>query len=297
VTEGTAVWATEQFDSTLDDFEGFVPGYLSQIDRTLNLPGSGPVDSFSYGAALFFQFLGEKYGVDIVRKLYEDCVPGARGVAAPDWFTALDPLLAREYGTTFADAFTTFSTWNLFTASRADPSRAYASSVAYLGLKPVKSALPYEDATLRVFRSSTQVLSIDPAGRTSLDFAVLPLDGQTADTLAPLRLVVAPVTNSTIGTIGTPALKGASSLDVGGATQILVELVNTAQSGESVRGTLCIGDPTEVLDCRARHGDVVMTTPPDKGCAFVAGRTSSSAPLLLGLFCVVLLRRRRAIAR
>ncbi|XYI04092.1 MXAN_6640 family putative metalloprotease [Sorangium sp. So ce1128] len=42
--EGTAVWATESFDPSLQDFEGFVGGYLSNTDRSLDVPMVGPVD-------------------------------------------------------------------------------------------------------------------------------------------------------------------------------------------------------------------------------------------------------------
>ncbi len=297
ITEGTAVWATEQFDPTLDDLEGFVGGYLGQDDRTLNLPGGGPVDSFSYGAAIFFQFLGEKLDDDVVRRLYEDCVPGARGVASPDWFSVLGPLLEREYATTFADAFTTFATWNLFTASRGDPARAYAHGKSYIGLKFEKPALPYEDTTFRVFRSASKVVSVDPAGRGVLEVALVPLAGLSTDAFATVTVIVAPIVGGVVGTISTrPATQASEPISVSGATQVFVALVNTAQSGESTRGTLCIGDTAEVTACKAANGGAPKVEPEeDGGCAFAGHRTSptGAAGVLAFLLFGALIGRRR----
>src|SRR5262249_37741082 len=85
--EGSAVWATERFDNTLDDFEGFVPGYLDRPDHPLNLPLGSGFDVFSYGAAIFWEFLAEKFGDAILRELWEACA------GAPTWWDALDGTL------------------------------------------------------------------------------------------------------------------------------------------------------------------------------------------------------------
>ena len=279
VGEGTAVWSTEQYDSTLADLEGFVGGYLQTNDRSIDRPGIGPVDPFSYGAAIFFQFLGEALGHDLTRKLYEDCAPGAQGIAEPKWLPALVALLSRDYGMAFPDVFTEFSTWNLFTLTRADPARGYASGTNYPSVKIQPAAMPYEDDALRVFYASAQVLGFDPNGRRQISVEVLPAAGLTADTLAPLRVLVAPVTTGKVGAITTRlATDPSAPVDVTGATQILVELVNTATSGDSTRGILCVGDSNDIAACQAKNAPVTAdpaTTPKMAGGCQLAARSPS----------------------
>ena len=293
VSEGTAVWSTEQFDSSLTDLESFVGGYLARPDHSLDRTSTTPVDPFTYGAALFFQFLGEELGHDVVLELWQDCVPGAHGVAQPDWFGALAALLVRRYATTFADTFTTFATWNLFTVGRKDPSRGYGNGAAYPSIATTSCMLPYTDATLRVFYASSQVLAFDPGARTQLLVQVIAAAGATLD---DLRIVVAPVTNSAVGTVTTTAATAtAVAIDVTGATKVLVEFVQTAQSGESARGTVCAGTPEEVATCVASAaptdmGSVTPTPKSSSGCDL--GRRGAP-PGGLGLLLVALLLRMR----
>ncbi|KYF66690.1 hypothetical protein BE11_10730, partial [Sorangium cellulosum] len=166
IREGTAVWATESFDPSLRDFEGFVDGYLSNVDRSLDVPLGGPVDPFSYGIALFFQFLEERYGEGTVRSLWERAEDGAFGEADPVWFEQLDPLLSSRAEATFAEAFVEFATWNLLTGAAADPERSYAAGAGYRGLAPQEVAAPYADR-LRVFHASAQYFSVPPDGRAT----------------------------------------------------------------------------------------------------------------------------------
>src|SRR5262245_11185032 len=131
MAEGSAVWATETFDPSLKDFEGFLPGYFASPDRPLDKPLPGAVDPFSYGTGIFFEFLAERYGPDTVRSLWETCENGANGEADPYWFERLDPFLAETAGSSFAEAMTDFATWNLFTGKYADPTRGYDSGAGY----------------------------------------------------------------------------------------------------------------------------------------------------------------------
>lgn len=299
IAEGTAVWSTEQFDPTLSDFEGFIGAFLSAIDRSIDKASVGPVPAFAYGSALFFQFLGEKLDVAVVRKLYEDCVPGAHGVAAPVWLPTLEVLVARDYATSFGALFTEFATWNLYTRLRADPARAYQRADAYPPATALVAGLPYEEATLRVFHAATELLQFDVGSRSQLLVEVLPSVGLTADSLANLHVVVAPVMGSKLGAVTTrAATEPALPVAVAGASYVLVEIVNGAASGESTRGVLCIGDPAEVATCKAKHVPVVDTPPAPSasGCALAStsARGSSAALWLLAALFALAARRRRA---
>jgi hypothetical protein len=299
VTEGTAVWAEIQFDpSNGFDLAGFSGGYLGMADHSIDRPGTGPVPAFSYGMGLFFEFLSEKINPDLMRILWEDLKAGARGVPQQTWVPGLVALLPREYSQTFPDAFVTFAQWNLFTKNRADPKRAYSAGADYASVAMVNGSLPYEDDALRVFYASQQVIAFDPAGRSSLTAIVLPAAGLGADSLAPLRIVIAPVTSGTIGSLSTrPATDDSTAVSVGDATQILVSLVQTNTSGESVRGILCIGTPDEVGACKAKNGATgdmgTMTPADDGGCAF-AGRPPTPWWALVCVAALLFIRRRLA---
>ncbi|MCC6557573.1 MAG: hypothetical protein IT372_31865 [Polyangiaceae bacterium] len=252
MSEGTAVWATESFDPSLNDFEYFIDGYLDNPDRSLDVPLPGPVDPFSYGSAIFFQFLEERYGGGAVRALWERAEDGANGVADPVWFTELDPMLAERAQATFAEAFVDFATWNLFTGSFADPARSYAEGAGYARVKIEEVAAPYSDL-LRVFHASAQYYRVPPAGRPSMAAALAPA---TPEQLDGLSLLLLPEQGGAYGQVARVAdlEAGSEAIDTSGADALVVVVVNGAQAGDSRRPTLCIGTPDEVAACKAAAG-------------------------------------------
>lgn len=250
-SEGTAVWATEKFDPTLSDFESFVPAFLERTDRPLNVVSGGVVDAKSYGTALFFQFLDEYYEGPIVRALIEATEDGAHGVADPDWFTELDPFLARERGASFAEALETFSIWNLYTFDRNDPTMAYANSRGYprVTMEPVE--LPLLVDRPRYFQASTKYYSAELEGRAEVTAALVVPPGDQAE-LANLSLILSALTVNRVSTplrLADPTA-GVQTLEVTGADQALLLVINTAQDGPSRRPSVCWGTPAEVSACR-----------------------------------------------
>ncbi|WP_437965569.1 MXAN_6640 family putative metalloprotease [Sorangium sp. So ce260] len=249
--EGTAVWATESFDPSLQDFEGFVDGYLANTDRSLDVPMVGPVDPFSYGSALFFQFLEERYGDGTVRSLWERVEDGAFGEADPVWFEQLDPLLSSWAQATFAEAFAEFATWNLLTGVHADPERSYAAGASYRGLAPQEVAAPHA-GRLRVFHASAQYFSVPPDGRAAMTAALAAPaeDPAQRDGLALLLAARRGRAYGEVVRVGDVA-SGAELVDTAGADGLAVIVVNGLQDGESRKPTLCIGTADEVAACQA----------------------------------------------
>jgi hypothetical protein len=241
VSEGTAVWATEKFDNTLNDFEEFTPGFMTRVDHSIDVPGPGPVDPFSYGSAIFFEFLDEHVGGDVIRELWEDCANGAQGVSDPTWYPALQALLARSHGTSMPAEFLTFATWNLYTGARADAKRSYARGSGYALAKMTLGTLPYRDDTLRVYESSAQYVKVDPAGRGQIGVYV-----KSAMDLAPMKVGLATRTGNKVSDLFpvAPAESGTlQTIAATGVDEVIVMVVNTAVTGESLRGSLCIGSP------------------------------------------------------
>jgi hypothetical protein len=107
-SEGTAVWASERFDPSLDDLEHFAPSYLAEPERSLDLESTGPVDSYGYGSALFFECVASSRGPDSVRALFEQLRPGRSWLEA--LALGLDGGLAAELRRCFD--------FNLFTGTR-----------------------------------------------------------------------------------------------------------------------------------------------------------------------------------
>jgi MYXO-CTERM domain-containing protein len=251
MAEGTAVWATEQFDPTLKDFEGFLSGYLDNPDRPLDQPLPGPVDPFSYGSAIFFEFLEEHYGAGTIRSLWERCENGANGVANPVWLTQIDPLLASKANASFVAAMTDFAEWNLFTGSLADPARSYKSGAGYPAVKMNVVTAPYYKDLLRVYYASAQYYRADPAGRTAMTAALVAHPGSPDDT-TDLKLTLAvkrgnkwdPLTRVSDVSAGT------ETIATDGADAVVAIVINTATSGNSRRPALCLGTTDEVDACR-----------------------------------------------
>jgi MYXO-CTERM domain-containing protein len=247
--EGSAVWATEAFDPTLKDFELFLPGFLDNPDRSLDVPLPGPTDPFSYGCGIFFEFLEERYGAGTVRDLWERSANGANGIANPVWFSQIDPLVQAKGGGSFNQAFVEFATWNLFTGKFADPSRSYKNGKAYGAVKVEAVTAPYSDDKLRVFHASAQYYGMDQGTREAMSAALVSKDPAELEGLSVLLAVARGSAYDPVLTLDDPAA-GTQTIDTTGADRLVAVVVNGLQSGDSKRPGLCVGSPAEIEACR-----------------------------------------------
>ena len=231
LSEGTAVWASEQFDPSLDDLEGYGESYLLDTSRPLNSDGGAPVDPFTYGAAIFFEHLAQAHGDNIVRALWE----GVAQVEGADWFDLLDDVIVQAGGTGFADDFTTFATSTL-PETTAEP-----------------ESLPLSKASHLVFISSWRTVAANPAGRSEVRVA---LAGAEED-LEGLVLVVAPDGETAEVVDGFDVTR--PSVDAFFAVQV----INTRQTGNGARPRLCVGDEQEVEACLAKDNPPQVDAGPD----------------------------------
>jgi hypothetical protein len=317
VSEGTAVWATERYDPASSDFENYVRAYLARVDRSIDSVPPGPVPPSAYGTALFFRFLSEKHGDDVVRQLYEQLENG-RGdpsepanQADPTWLIQTDALLKSRYQSSFAEAFETFATWNLYTGPAADPTKAWRDSATYGAPASTSVTLPFRLFPMRVFYASTQYFRVPTNGRASLRAELFDdpdLAGDETQGLVLVAAVRARGRNLEVTRVSGP-------LDTSAADEVWVAVINPARSGTgailSKRPGLCIGSEAEVAACRT----TTITTPdagpteptPDAGVTLPSttdpelpavrpgcgcGMEAPLAPLLL-LALVALSRSRR----
>jgi len=256
LAEGTAVWATERYDPTLEDFEHFIDGYLENPDRPIDEGLPGPADPFSYGAAIFFQYLEEAHGPNMVRALWEASEDGANGVADPYWVEALGPALEATAGVTFANAFAEFARWNLFTDDFADPGQAYAAGDGYPRVRIDPATAPHQDDALRVYYASAQYYGLDPAGRAAIAAALVPT-ATAPDATTDLRLFIATESGGARSVTSIADVSaGTETVDASNASRVIVVVVNVASGGDSKKPGLCIGAPDEVAACKVALGEV-----------------------------------------
>jgi hypothetical protein len=291
--EGTAVWASEQFDPSLDDLEIYGGIYLEQTDRPLN-SGSGAVDSFTYSGAIFWQWFAEQLGDDAIRRLWEACAdaPGA------DWFDLIDGVIVELGGPGFADLFTEFAIATLMTGSRADPSRSFADGASFPKLSLQGETLPFFSERFLVFTSAFRTLGVNPGGRAQVRAALVG-QGENVD---GVRLVVTTTRGEVVGEIiedGTLDV----TVDATGIDFVLVQIINTRQSGNGARPAVCLGSSAEVDDCLLALAAPPIGPPPPPddppaGCAGCASGAGEAAAPSMALWAAVLfgVRRRRAPA-
>jgi len=245
-TEATAVWAEEEFDPAQSDFEGFLDGFFSRPDRSLDSPLPGPVDPFSYGLAIFPRFLGERFGPETVRRTWEELALDDGD--PPDAARAVDAVLRLDQGSSLSAAYAEFARWNMFTGRRADPARSYAEGRRYPQVAlELQAPLPWT-GDFRLFHLASRYVSLRTGGRTQVAAALLGGDpGQLQLTLLALQPGGRP------GELraGDPLAPQGTllTLDTTGAERVLLLASNTSIDGQSVRPPICAGSPEEVEAC------------------------------------------------
>lgn len=120
MSEGTAVWAEHQYDDDVYDFYWFCSEYLEDPGRSINSPPAGSVTSFSYGTALFFQFLTELYGEGIGPDLQVEMI----GRGEDEGVEAIAQTMA-DYGGSLELDWPVFARWNLATGPRSGSAESY----------------------------------------------------------------------------------------------------------------------------------------------------------------------------
>lgn len=247
-SEGTAVWATEAFDPSLNDFEAFTGGYLATPERSLDQAPIGPVDGFTYGLCLFARYLSERHDDAIVREIWEGLEDGAGGVADPLWLPTVARVLETRGVPRFEDAYFEFGTWVLYTGLGGPAGETFAQAARYPRVTRVTETLPHEVTPLRVFTSSMRVWTYAPSGRSAVTASLI---GSMPGDLDTLGLAIAVRRGASID-VTRVALDGSASVDTAGADEVVVAVMNGAVDGSSARPGLCVGTVAEVTACRTR---------------------------------------------
>lgn len=125
-SEGTAVWnelqvfpRTPERDGTFRDYLGFSRALFNEPERPLDQSmGTGPGGAYAYATAVWFEYLSERFGPQLIRELWEGSEAKRTG-EPPQFMDVTAALLSSRYQTELAAAFVEFTRWNLLTAERA----------------------------------------------------------------------------------------------------------------------------------------------------------------------------------
>jgi hypothetical protein len=251
LAEGTAVWASEAFDAETGDLERQVPGYLNSPDRTLDQNTAGTFDSFSYGSSLFFEYVDEHSGRDVLRELWEK-VAAKADESMLEWPGLLDDVL-RNHDSSIASVFSSFAIANLYTGSRADPEHGYKDADSFPLVHEEMVTRPDREQIVRVFPLAAHYYSV----RVDADLKLGAAADLDDDPGSPgVELAVAVEHEHAITQLERAPLEPGREVYIEAARgdTLHVVVLNTQRDGQSLRPNLCIGSEAEVATCRGGHG-------------------------------------------
>ncbi len=262
LSEGSAVWATERFDPTLTDFEGFTPSYLAKPERSLDQEPTGPVEGYIYGSALFFECLTDHRGPDTLRDLFER-------LHGQPWLPELDATLQADGGAPLATEFERCANFNLFTGARTRPGYGHRRA-AQLGTAPVTEGLTsFAVPKARMFRASSRYYRVSALEAGSAVWWQ-PIEDAPDAGAGWLRVRTAPDVSGQAPTF-TP-VPMSSVTDLSGTSNFIA--VSHVMAGvQSVPIALCVGSHAFVDQCRAAALDAGAA---DAGFTADAGPSSDA---------------------
>ena len=184
LSEGMAVWAEHLFEPEVRDYLSFCSEYLEHTERSLNRPPAGAINSFSYSTALWFGFLQEQWGADIMISILEEL--DTQEDSSQAMFDAI--------GEGFSDLWHEFGRWNLATSRRSGILESYPYASQLHGLKFVQEGEQILDDH-RFYPLTSSYFQLDHAGgemnfsieegAPEIVFSIHPTDGNIA--LEPLE--------------------------------------------------------------------------------------------------------------
>jgi hypothetical protein len=294
LSEGTAVWASEAFDAEAGDLERQARPYFERPDSSLAEDPAG-TDPIRYGASIFFEHIDEHADRNALRRMFEILAD-----SADEWPAALDAAL-KEQGSSIAAQFASFAEWNLFTADRADPERAYKRGDQLPKIKETAVDPGYSDEAVRVFPLAARYYTLKADAADSVSAKADLSDDKGVEDLQ-LMIAVEHAGNITTVEHAEPAQQREleAKLEAGDTAHIV--LFNAAHSGGSIRPDLCITTASSKDGCTSKtKPDAGTPKEPaaesSSGCAVLAPRPQPTGPWLLGLSAVaslLTLRRKRS---
>ncbi|MBK8170193.1 MAG: S8 family serine peptidase [Sandaracinaceae bacterium] len=251
LSEGTAVWASEQFDATQFDVEGFASAYFDRSDKSLGVDPIGPVQSFSYGSGVFFEFLSQNYDVDLIRLLWDE----VHANPSQPWLSSLDYVLVAHETTDLESAFVEFAQWNWFTDARAQAGVGYAQAIDLPLVHETASPLPFEDTSIRLQPASVRYFRIALGAPSPVTVRLA-----SSAPAASVHILYTTLAGTTVQSAVELALPSDSVTVPSNADSLLLALIDARTEGSGQVVSLCVAT-TASDGCDSLNEEVDASVP------------------------------------
>ncbi len=127
--EASATWMEDVIYDDINDYVGYLPFFLGYSWMGLGSFSYNYGDARSYhpyGACLWPIYMTEKYGVDIVREIWEICGQ----TAGYNALYAMESVLGTR-SSSLSDGFLEFAVWNFHSGNFADPANFYSEGALF----------------------------------------------------------------------------------------------------------------------------------------------------------------------
>ena len=127
--ELTSTWMEHVAFPAVHDYYYYLPDYFQKFRDGLNRSLPFNTSNFhGYERVVWAHFLEKRFGRDIMRAIWT-------GIRSAPVLQSMANVLP-QYGTTLESEFALFSSWNFFTADRADPQHYYSEGASYPRFNP-----------------------------------------------------------------------------------------------------------------------------------------------------------------
>ena len=282
-SEGTATWGERAFDEENDDFIWLCDAYLADPERSLDQPPTG-ISAWSYGTALWWWFLSNRYGTEIIGELLE-------ATEASDSLTTEMEVLIAAHGGTLGEDWITFVHWNLATGRQSGATESYPFASDLEEPPDIVSTDAYADEHRYYPLGATYYHYEHPGGHAY--FALLEDAPAVSFSLIPVN-ADGDILDASLRWTGTAGIMDLGDLAVG---DWYILATNATLAEDSTRVLTCFGSEETVATCLpVDTGDSAPAdTGPSKepeacGCSNAESASAGGAVLL----AVMLMIRHRA---
>jgi len=283
-SEGTAVWAEDLYDPENTDFLYFCDAYLQDTGRSIDEPPAGPVPLFAYATSLWWWYLSDRYGDDMLIALLEATESG------DDVLADMANLEAARGGSLDED-FSTFARWNLATGTHSGASESYPFAARIGPVTAEARGTAIVDDNRFYPLAATYYLLEHPGGEVwfaaEAEAPELAFSLHAADTNDNVTDLVA-----TFEAAATP-----TSLGELAAGDYWLVGSNPTLAEDSTKLAICLGTAEDVTACAPAAPDTATgdtdtgdDEAPPEGCGCDTGGVGSA--WMLGLLAMGMVRRR-----